>query len=201
MKITKERLIEIIKEEIDLKRENEEDALREGVDDLTSSEEYKNADSRTKMSMLKREMENLTAALDTGDHRSGGVDLRSVLNDEFKKLAAAYNSLGKAPAADANRRTALARAKTADADRTKKALKRFQTFRSKNPKAAYEFSKMLQKTWQRKIDTFLSSPEGIKKLTDAIKKASESWWGKGEDWQRRKTCSHVSKKGSIWFRR
>ena len=174
MKITKERLIEIIKEEIDLKRESEEDALREGVDDLTSSEEYKNADRRTKMSMLKREMGNLTAAKDADV--SVGID-RNVLNNEFKKLAAAWNSLGKsskARAADANRRGSRARARTADAnrdaDRTKKALKRFQTFRSKNPKAAYEFSKMLQKHGREKIDTFLSSPEGIKKLTDAIKK-------------------------------
>lgn len=57
-----------------------------------------------------------------------------------------------------------------DSDRLKMALVQFKRFRKRYPKATYELSKMMQKHGREKIDSYFDSPEGIVKITKAIKK-------------------------------
>ncbi len=165
MKITKDRLKEIIKEEIE-----------------NSTKEVKEADQRQKPEdQFKSKIKPDSAGggdggmFDTLFPSSGAPDTATAKNraSDAAAGAKARTAAAKARTAAAKARTAATRdrkAGSAAADPAAAALKGFQKFQKDQPKATYELSKMIQKHGREKIDKFMSTPEGISKLQKAIER-------------------------------
>jgi len=170
MKITKDRLKEIIKEEIE-----------------NSTKEVKEADQRQKPEdQFKSKIKPDSAGggdggmFDTLFPSSGAPDAATAKNRKSDAAAAAKarTAAAKARTAAAKARTAAAKNKKAGsagadpaaADPAAAAMKGFQKFQKDQPKATYELSKMIQKHGREKIDKFMSTPEGISKLQKAIER-------------------------------
>ena len=227
MQITKHRLVEIIREEIEFKEKIHEYTYKQhpmdidgssatNFDDLVHSSEYTfSATNAERKKFLSAFAKNIAFERDSGrmsqneyekQYAKARRELAAVNSPDFEKSPqhlARYAAMQKYSLdlrrkdiqkrkADAEARIAKAQQRKdkadmkknmpggppsgptppqkSDSDRLKMALVQFKRFRKRYPKATYELSKMMQKHGREKIDSYFDSPEGIVKITKAIKK-------------------------------